>query len=81
MSHRIECEECGATGTTVHKMCHGYWDEQTQRMEVFSECVETDWYCDECDTEVSVKEVEIESIVMATNSPLGAVHYITKGVK
>ena len=58
MSHRL-CEECGATGDKVHKMCHGYWDAQTQRMEVFSECDGTDWYCDVCDTEVSVKEVPI----------------------
>lgn len=74
MSHRIECEECGATGHTVHKMCHGYWDAQTQRLEVFSECERTDWYCDECDTEVGVKEVAIvtdskaalDAIVMAS---------------
>tara|TARA_Y100000588_G_scaffold9751_1_gene10874 strand:- start:22103 stop:22606 length:504 start_codon:yes stop_codon:yes gene_type:complete len=56
----IKCENCGAHGTTLHKMCHGYWDEQTQRMEVFSECEGIDWYCDECETEVGVEEVTVE---------------------
>ena len=68
MSHRIVCEECGATGDTVHKLCHGYWDERTQRMEVFSECDHTDWYCDECETEVGVKEVPIANLTAALDA-------------
>ena len=60
MSYRIECEDCGATGDTVHIMCHGYWDEKAQRMEVIHVVEDLSWYCDECDTEVSVREVPNE---------------------
>ena len=59
---RVRCGVCGAHGETVHIMCHGYWDEVSQRMEVIHEVDGIDWYCDQCDGEVSVETVSLDEL-------------------
>ena len=60
MNIRKKCSECGACGSDLHIMCHGYWDEYNQEMAVWSEVDGIDWFCDDCGAEVEIEEEMVE---------------------
>ena len=53
---RKKCSECGTHGSDLHIMCHGYWDEEEDRMAVWGEVDGSSWFCDTCETEVEIEE-------------------------
>tara|TARA_B100000029_G_scaffold504651_1_gene583870 strand:+ start:1343 stop:1696 length:354 start_codon:yes stop_codon:yes gene_type:complete len=53
---KIECEECGAANSDLHRLGHCYVNSEgkLEVLELLSEC---GWFCDVCETEVTVKRI------------------------
>tara|TARA_B100000519_G_C14042023_1_gene343187 strand:+ start:77 stop:661 length:585 start_codon:yes stop_codon:yes gene_type:complete len=54
------CERCGANGESLHIMGHVYWVEEEQLHGLYDIVGDYDWYCDTCDCEADVEEVNLE---------------------
>ncbi len=52
---KIECEECGADGSDLHRLGHCYVNSEG-KLEVWELLSDCGWFCDVCGAEVTVRE-------------------------